>query len=125
LRYAKGSPRYKTSNRFWYNFGEFASHDTWKINKPLILQRLKKEIEDKALHLCPFFYPDVIEESVNSLPDYIKVDNIRFTVYHTAEYINGIENIKATNTMKSQTEYQPILKTKLWEMEFLKMSQPN
>ena len=114
LRYAKGTPHYKTSNRFWYNFGEFIGHNTWRINKPLIMQRLKKEIDDKVLHLCPFFSLETIEEAVNSLPDYVEVDNIQYTIYHTAEYIDGIKrpvtvNIRHVALPKPITTFQDII----------------
>jgi len=97
LRYARGTPHYKTSNRYWYNFGEYIDHDTWKLNKPLILQRLKKEVEDKALFLCPFFRMEEIEKAVRSLPNIIKVDNKQFTKYFTAEYVGGIKKAVPVN----------------------------
>ena len=97
LRYSKGTPRYKTSNRYWYNFGEFIGHDTWRINKPLILERLKKEIDEKVLHLCPLFDMKTIKDAVQSLPDFIKVDKIHYTHYHTAEYIDGVKKIVPVN----------------------------
>ncbi len=97
LRYGKGNPRYKTSNRFWYNFGEFTNYNTWRINKPLIMQRLEKEIDDKVLFLCPYFQLETIQDAIDSLPEYVKVDNIQFSLYHSPEYIDGIKRMVPVN----------------------------
>ena len=88
-RYVQGPAKYRTSNRYWYNFGEFIDKNTWRINKPLILEKIRKEVEDKALYLCPYFSVDAIEEAVKSLRDFVKVDNQQFCHYCTHEYIDG------------------------------------
>lgn len=97
LRYSVGTPKYKTSNRYWYNFGEFVNYNTWKVNKPLILQKLKKEVEDKALFLCPYFRMGEVEKAVRSLPDIIKVDNKQFTRFYKPEYVEGVKKAVPVN----------------------------
>jgi len=114
LRYARGTPYYKTSNRYWYNFGEYIDHVTWKINKALILHKLKKEIDDKVLFLCPYFRMEEIEKSVRSLTDIVKLDNKQFTKYYTAEYVDLIkkaipENIRHVVLKKPITTMQDII----------------
>jgi len=114
FRYTRGTPHYKTSNRYWYNFGEFISHDTWKVNKPLIRQKLRKEIDDKALFLCPYFRMEEIEKAIRNLPDIIKVDNIHFTKYYATEYVEGIKkaipvNIRHVALKKPVTSMQDII----------------
>ncbi len=61
------------------------------------MQSLEKEIDDKALFLCPFFYMEIIQNAIDSLPDYVKVDNIQFSLYHSAEYIDGIKRMVPVN----------------------------
>jgi hypothetical protein len=49
FRKEDGPGNYKTSNKYWYNFGEFDYKGDWIVNKPLIVERLMKEAEEKAL----------------------------------------------------------------------------
>lgn len=97
LRYVKGASKYKISNRYWYNFGGFIKNDTWKINKDLILQKIEKEIESKALHICPFFDMENVKKAVDSLPKYVRVDNIEFSPHYVPEYVDGKKEMVATN----------------------------
>jgi len=114
FRYSTGTPKYKTSNRYWYNFGEFVDHNTWKINKDLIHQKIEKEINDKVLHICPFFDLKQIDDAVDSLPDFVKVDNMQYYHYCTTEYVDGKKkqvpvNIRHIPPPKEITSLQQII----------------
>ena len=76
-----GDGRYKRSNRFWYNFGEFESPTKWKINKRLIYETISKEAESKSLHLCPFYNIERIRQTIEDLPNYINVDGVNYAPY--------------------------------------------
>jgi len=115
FKYPGGSNKYKTNNRYWYNFGELVDKNTWKINKELILQRLKKEIDDKVLYLCPHFNMEEVERAVQDLPDFIKVDNIHYCHYCTPEYVDGVKrnipvNIRHVIPPKEIVTMQDIIK---------------
>jgi len=84
-----GSARYKTSNRYWYNFGEFVDTNLWKINKPLLIEKIRGEVTAKALFLCPHFKSSAIKDVVENLPNFVRVDNVQYTHHFTTGYVNG------------------------------------
>lgn len=97
LRYTNGPAHYKVSNRYWYNFGEFADRDVWAVNKELIFKKLKEESEEKALDLCPHFKINKVKEAIDNLPDFIRVDNSHFANYYSVEYLKGEKRLVPVN----------------------------
>jgi hypothetical protein len=80
--YNYGDGRYKRSDRFWYNYGEYVGKDTWKINKNLIFEKLHKEIDSKSISLCPFFNINRVKKTVDNLPNSIKINAENFIPYY-------------------------------------------
>jgi len=122
LRYTHGTAHYKVSNRYWYNFGDFQDKDTWQIYKPWILQRLKKEVKEKAIYLCPYFKMEEVEAAVNSLPDVIKPDGVRYVRYCTHEYVDGLKrsvpvNIRHVQPRKRTSSLQDIFNNDPWKYQ--------
>lgn len=118
-RYAHGTAHYKTSNRYWYNFGDFVDKDTWQVYKPWILQKLQSEIDEKAIYLCPFFKMKAVERAVASLPDFIKPDGVTYVNYSTHEYIDGVKralpvNIRHVQPRKKMSTLQDIINNDPW-----------
>lgn len=57
--------------RRWYKFGYFESERKYIIDKPYIKELIAQEAEDSMLELCPAFDIDLINVTVDLLPDYI------------------------------------------------------
>lgn len=65
---------YYSSTKYWYKFGSFESEKVWKVNKALIIEHLKKEVENKKVEHCPIFNIDRVSKAVDELPDIINVE---------------------------------------------------
>jgi transitional endoplasmic reticulum ATPase len=64
---------YYSSTKYWYRFGNFESENEWKIDKVLIKEHLKKEVEIKKIEHCPIFSIEKVFKAVDELPDSIKL----------------------------------------------------
>lgn len=73
-RHPNSHGHYNSSTRYWYKFGSFESEKIWKINKALIKEHLKKEVENKQLELCPFFLMEKVLNAVDELPETINLE---------------------------------------------------
>lgn len=96
-RYVRGSGKYRTSNLYWYNYGEFTSPNMWKVNKEMITRKIQDEVEEKGLNLCPFFSIEEIRKAIGSLPEFIHVDGSEFVHYKVPEYVDGEKALVAVN----------------------------
>lgn len=65
---------YYSSTKYWYRFGNFESEKVWKVNKALIREHLKKEVENKKIEHCPIFSIEKIFKAVDELPDTINLE---------------------------------------------------
>ena len=65
---------YYSSTKFWYKFGYFESEKIWKVNKALIIEHLKKEVENKKIEHCPFFSMERVLRAVDELPETINLE---------------------------------------------------
>jgi hypothetical protein len=89
FRDPQGSGKYKTSNKYWYNFGSFDENGQWIINKNYLLKRLAAEIQEKGIDSCPYFDFENIRKAVQDLPDSVVIDNLHFRKHYISEYENG------------------------------------
>jgi hypothetical protein len=97
FRDPQGPGNYKTSNKYWYNFGSFDEADRWIINKNYLLEKLAGEAEEKALDTCPYFDVEKIRKAIQDLPMEVRIDNLNFRKYFISEYENGKKIQKAVN----------------------------
>lgn len=65
---------YYSSTKYWYKFGNFESEKVWKVNKELIKEHLRQEVENKKIDHCPIFSIDKILNEVDTLPDTIRIE---------------------------------------------------
>lgn len=63
-----------SSTKYWYKFGSFESEKTWKVNKALIIEHLRKEVENKKIGHCPIFSIERALKIVDELPETINID---------------------------------------------------
>jgi len=85
---------YKRNDLYWYNFGKFVSEGIWRINKPLLIEKLTKHAANTGIDLCPFFRIDKILEAVENLPFEIKVDDVNWEYYYEPGFVgSNIERI--------------------------------
>jgi len=98
LLYNTGDGNYERSGIYWYNYGFFDNSGMWIIDKDRIYARITKEIQNKALDVCPYFNIAAVEKLVfRDLPDYIIPDNYSYRLHYEKVYENGLEIIKAVN----------------------------
>jgi hypothetical protein len=98
LLYNTGSGNYEHSGIYWYNYGFFDDSGMWIIDKDRIYSRIMKEVEGKALDVCPYFSIAAIEQIVfRDLPDFIIPDNYSYRLHYETVYEGGREIIKAVN----------------------------
>jgi len=98
LLYNTGNGNYERSGIYWYNYGFFSEDGTWIIDKERIYARIVKEVESKALDICPYFSVAAIEKVVfRDLPDYIIPDNYSYRLHYEKIYEGGREYIRAVN----------------------------
>lgn len=65
---------YYSSTKYWYKFGSFESEKIWKVNKALIKEHLKKEVENKKIEHCPIFSMERVLKAVDELPETINLE---------------------------------------------------
>jgi len=106
-RKEEGPGNYKTSSQYWYNFGEFDHNGDWIVNKRLIIERLMKEAEEKALDTCPFFSLEKIQEAVQDLPEKIIPDNLHYRKFYIRDYIDGVIKERAVNIRHMKPDTRP------------------
>ncbi len=81
-RYLPESREALHNDVFWFQFGAFSEEGIWKVDKHQILAILKKQAEDKLLHLCPSFDFSATEAIIGRLPDIIDTqENPNWSVY--------------------------------------------
>ena len=71
FRDPQGPGNYKSSNKYWYNFGNFDDIGRWIINKNYLLEKLDAEIKEKGIDTCPYFNFENVRKAVQNLPDSI------------------------------------------------------
>jgi hypothetical protein len=107
FRDPQGPGNYKTSNKYWYNFGSFDENDQWIINKNYLLERLAAEIEEKGIDTCPYFDFEKVKKAVQYLPESVEIDNLNFKIYYITEYENGEKIQKAVNIRHIKVDTSP------------------
>ncbi len=107
FRYPQGPGNYKTSNKYWYNFGSFDETGRWVINKNYLLERLAAEIQEKVIDTCPYFDFENVRKAVQDLPDSVVIDNLFFRRHYISEYINGEKIQKAVNIRHIKIDTRP------------------
>lgn len=65
---------YYSRTQYWYQFGSFESEKVWKVNKELIKEHLKKEVENKKIEHCPIFSMERVLKAVDELPETINLE---------------------------------------------------
>ncbi|MFT6202859.1 MAG: transitional endoplasmic reticulum ATPase [Spirosomataceae bacterium] len=73
-RYLESDDYYYSSTKYWYKFGNFESEKIWKVDKELIKEHLKKEVEDKKIEHCPIFSMEKLLGAVDQLPETINIE---------------------------------------------------
>ena len=106
FRDPQGPGNYKTSNKYWYNFGQFEKGE-WTINKNYLLERLLLEAEEKALDTCPYFDIEKVKKAVQDLPFSVEIDNLHFKKFYISEYENGLKVEKAVNIRHVKIDTRP------------------
>jgi hypothetical protein len=107
FRYPQCPGNYKTSNKYWYNFGSFDENGRWIINKNYFLERLAAEIEEKSIDTCPFFDLERVRKAVQDLPGSMEIDNLKFRKYYISEYEDGEKIQKAVNIRHIKVDTSP------------------
>lgn len=107
FRDPQGPGNYKTSNKYWYNFGSFDQSDQWIINKNYLLEKLSQEAEEKALDTCPYFDLERVRKAVQDIPSSVEIDNMHFKKYYINEYENGEKIEKAVNIRHIKIDTDP------------------
>jgi len=115
FRDPQGPGNYKTSNKYWYNFGSFDEAGRWIINKNYLLEKLNQETEEKALDTCPHFDIERVREAIRNLPGTVEIDNLHFKKYCISEYENGQRVDKAVNIRHLKTDTDPLDLRKMLE----------
>lgn len=97
LRYNTGAGDYVKSTRYWYNYGEFDDTGLWLINKRMIYDVLMKQVGEKAIDSCPYFDHRRLWETIQDLPEIIRVDNSNYELHYIREYEDGRKVLKPVN----------------------------
>ena len=84
-----GNGKYKSNDRYWYNFGSFNSKNEWVIDKPKIFNKLIQFAENNGLYVCPHFSEKKVKKSVDNLRSKIIPDNIAYKIHYTELYSKG------------------------------------
>lgn len=93
-----GSGNYKSSTKYWYNFGRFDSRGVWVIDRGKVMSRIMFEIEESGLDVCPFFNIDEVRKRVyQDLPGYIVPDNYNYRLHYVKVFEGGRDILKAVN----------------------------
>jgi len=74
---------------YWYKYGEFKNNITWQIDKSRIKTIIESELQQKYLHLCPYFSIEKVEEKLKNLPS--KIDLLKNNSWEI-ETIKDFEN---------------------------------
>lgn len=73
-RHLENDGYYFSLTKYWYKFGSFESEGIWKVNKALIKEHLKKEVENKKIEHCPIFSIERVLKAVDELPETINLE---------------------------------------------------
>lgn len=73
-RHLDSDSYYYSSTKYWYKFGSFESEKIWKVNKALIKEHLKKEVEHRKIEHCPIFSMEKVLKAVDQLPETIHIE---------------------------------------------------
>lgn len=73
----------------WYEFGDFLSDTSWKVNKQRIKELLVREKTIKYLDLCPVFNQEKMFSILEELPEIIEIDKSEIWEVKYDENIDG------------------------------------
>ena len=97
----------RTSNKYCCNFGKFDHNGDWSVKKPLIVERIMKEAEEKSLDTCPYFSLEKIQIAVQDLPEKIIVNNLHYRNFYIRDYIDSALKDKAINIRHMKPDTKP------------------
>ncbi len=99
---------YYSSQKYWFDFGEFVSINEWKIDKSKIIDILEREAEKNILGICPFFDIKTVRLIVDDLPEQIKVDEDSSWEIIYEENTVGTEIVKIAKGIKPRNKSKVI-----------------
>lgn len=82
---------YRSSTDYWYGYGTFESENVWRINKGILIERLKNEIDIKKIYHCPFFSIERVFNQIDSLPEIINInEGDNWEIEYVEDFVGNI-----------------------------------
>lgn len=84
------NPYYEHRPKFWYEYGYFEGINRWIIDKETIKKVLEDDAYETTAKVCSLFSNENIVSRINSLPDYIDLENnTEWEIVYESENITG------------------------------------
>jgi hypothetical protein len=93
----------------WYKYGNFASQETWKINRKDILNHLASERDLKLLNHCPYYSDHRVTDTVNRLPGKFYIDD-NFDILYKVDYEPNGEAVYIPASIHHKAQFEGYVK---------------